>query len=187
MSFPLHTRDDAPEASQKALAATEANFGMIPNLERVMAGAPALLNGYQTLWDLFDTTSLTPIERQVVYLTANYENECNYCVPWHSFLAQQAKMDGGDLNALREGQSLPTERLDALHKFTKALIQERGNISQAALAQFISAGFTQQQAMEVILGLAVKVMSNYTNSIAGTPLDEAVQKLKWEKPRIKMG
>ena len=40
--------------------------------------------------------------------------------------------------------------------------------------------------MEVILGLAVKVMSNYTNSIAGTPLDREVERLRWKKPKIAM-
>ena len=37
---------------------------------------------------------------------------------------------------------------------------------------------------EVILGLAIKLMSNYTNSIAGTPLDKEVEKLRWNKPMI---
>jgi hypothetical protein len=37
-----------------------------------------------------------------------------------------------------------------------------------------------------VLGLAVKTMSNFTNSIAGTPLDEAVQSLAWSKPTIAM-
>jgi hypothetical protein len=36
----------------------------------------------------------------------------------------------------------------------------------------------------VILGIAIKTMSNYTNSIAGTPLDQAVEKLVWKKPLI---
>ena len=81
-TFPLHDEMTAPEAARNALADTKRNFGMIPNLERVMANVPALLAAYSRAWDLFDTTSLTPIERQVVYQTANFENECEYCVPW---------------------------------------------------------------------------------------------------------
>jgi hypothetical protein len=65
--FPLHDETPAPEAARDALAATKANFGMIPNLERVMAEDLALLAAYSAAWDLFGTTSLTPIERQVVY------------------------------------------------------------------------------------------------------------------------
>lgn len=187
MAFPLHDETTAPKAAQEALAATRKTFGMIPNLERIMANAPALLSGYSALWDLFDTTSLSPVERQVVCLTANFENDCAYCVPWHSLLAQKAGMAPDDLEALRDGGALPTAKLDALHRFAKALIQERGNVSPAQLADFVAAGYAPAQALEVVLGLALKVMSNYTNSIAGTPLDAAVEPLRWEKPRIAMG
>lgn len=186
MDLVLHDEQTAPEAAKNALAATRANFGMIPNLERVMANAPPLLKGYSALWDLFDQTSLSPVERQVVYLTANFENECDYCVPWHSLLATKAGMGRADLTALREGGRLADEKLEVLHRFTKALIQERGKVTPRVIEEFLDAGYTERQALEVILGLAVKVMSNYTNSIAGTPLDEAVEKLRWTKPRVPM-
>lgn len=184
--FPLHDEHSAPEAAQPALAATKKNFGMIPNLERVMASAPPLLNGYSTLWDLFDETTLTPIERQVVYLTANYENECEYCVPWHSLLAMKAGLSERDIEFLRNGASLSDQKLEALRKFTRSLIANRGKLSFAERDEFFEAGYTEVQALEVILGLAVKLMSNYTNSIVGTPLDKAVAKLAWSKPTIKI-
>lgn len=186
MSFPLHDEATAPEAAREGLATTRKNFGMIPNLEGVMASAPALLKGYAALWDLFDETSLSPVERQVVYLTANFENECDYCVPWHSLLARQAGMAAADIDALRAGGALETEKLDALSNFARQLIANRGKVSQAQLRAFFDAGYTDVQALEVILGLAVKTMSNYTNSVAGTPLDKAVQKLAWRKPKIAM-
>ena len=65
--FALHDETTAPEPARPALAATRRSFGMIPNLERVMANAPALLTAYSSLWELVDTTSLSPVERQVVY------------------------------------------------------------------------------------------------------------------------
>jgi len=184
--FPLHDETTAPQAAQEALATTKRNFGMIPNLERVMASAPALLAAYSSSWDLFDASSLSPVERQVVYLTANFENECDYCIPWHSLLAEHAGMDAANLSALRAGAQLAQPRLQALHVFAKALIHERGKVSPAALEAFFAAGFSQQQALEVVLGLAIKVMSNFTNSIAGTPLDKAVEAYAWHKPRIPM-
>ena len=170
MNFPLHDETTAPEAAREGLAATKKNFGMIPNLEKVMASAPPLLSGYSALWDLFDQTTLSPIERQVVYLTANYENECDYCVPWHSLLARKAGMDAKSIESLRSGARLPDQKLDALRTFTRSLVANRGKASQAELNAFFEAGYTEVKAMEVILGLAEKVMSNYTNSIAGTRL-----------------
>ncbi len=40
------------------------------------------------------------------------------------------------------------------------------------IAAFLAAGYSQLQVLEVILGIAVKVIHNYTNHIAKTPLDK---------------
>lgn len=185
-TFPLRDENMAPETARETLAAVRQNFGMVPNLERVMANAPALLAAYAAASELFDTTSLTPIEREVVCQTANFENECDYCVPWHTYLSIKAKMTPPDVEALRAGGRLGDPKLEALRVFARQLIQNRGKIARADLAAFFEAGYGDRAALEVVLGLALKAMSNYTNSIAGTPLDEAVKKYAWEKPRIAM-
>jgi AhpD family alkylhydroperoxidase len=186
LQFSLFDEDTAPESARPFLEAARKNLGIIPNLERTMAAAPPLLEAYVRSWDLFDQTTLTPIERQVVYQTANFENECEYCVPWHTMLSQLAGMAPQDVQALREGSELHGARLEALHRFTRVLIANRGKIANADLGSFLDSGYTQQNALEVVLGLAIKTMSNYTNSIAGTPLDRKVTGLAWKKPRIPM-
>ena len=184
--FQIHTEMTAPATSKPLLEQAKKNLGMIPNLERVMAESPALLEGYVHLWELFDTTSLSPIERQVVYQTANFENQCEYCVPWHTKLAQMAGMTPSEIEALRQGAELEDPKLESLRQFTKSLILNRGKIAEVELKAFFAVGYSAQQALEVILGIAIKTMSNYTNSIAGTPLDKAVEKLRWKKPIISM-
>jgi AhpD family alkylhydroperoxidase len=184
--FQIHSAMTAPAASKPLLEQTKKNLGMIPNLERVMAESPALLEGYVHLWELFDTTSLSPIERQVVYQTANFENQCEYCVPWHTKLAQMVGIEPSEIEALRQGAELEDPKLESLRQFTKSLILNRGKIAEVELKSFFAVGYSAQQALEVILGIAVKTMSNYTNSIAGTPLDNAVENLRWKKPIISM-
>lgn len=183
--FPLFDETTAPEESRSLLAQTREEFKMIPNLERTMALAPTLLESYTTAWGLFNNTSLSPIERQIVYQTANFENECNYCVPWHTLLSKQAKMSPQNIEALRTGAKLLNERYEALRLFTQSLIRTRGKIVQAELDALLAAGYSSQQALEVVLGIAIKTMSNYTNSITGTPLDKVVQSYQWQKPAIK--
>ena len=185
MNFPLLDETTAPQGALEALATTKKNFGMIPNVEKVMALAPQLLSGYAHMWDAFETTTLTPIERQVVFMTANFENECNYCIPWHTVLAKKAGIAKKDIEALRSGAPLSDSKLEALRGFTRTLIANRGKASEAELQVFFDAGYTDAQALEVILGLAIKLISNYTNSIAGTPLDPEVEHLRWEKPVIR--
>ena len=184
MKFPLLDETSAPKESLPALATTKENFGMIPNVEKVMALSPQLLSGYAHMWDLFETTTLTSIERQVVYMTANFENECNYCIPWHTILAKKAGIAPSEIEALRSGAPLAEPKLEALRRFTGSLIANRGKASEADLRLFFDAGYTDGQALEVILGLSIKLISNYTNSIAGTPLDPEAEQLRWEKPVI---
>ncbi|WP_231510399.1 carboxymuconolactone decarboxylase family protein [Fischerella sp. PCC 9605] len=111
MEFTIYTLETAPEASKKALRHAKETFGFIPNLEGICAEAPALLKGGMTLWDLFSTTSFSPVEQQVIYLTANYENECDYCMAAHSGLAKMVGMSTEDIDVLRSGEPLQDPKL----------------------------------------------------------------------------
>lgn len=181
-AFPLHTETTAPADSQPYLRRAAENLGSIPNLERVMATSRPLLQAYVQLWELFDQTSFTPIERQVVYQTANYLNNCSYCVPWHTWLSKRADMPPAISDALRSGESLSDAKLESLRQFAAALIEFRGHPPQERLDDFMAAGYTSQQALEVVLGLGVKLLSNYTNGIAGTPLEPKMEPYSWQKP-----
>ena len=183
--FQVFDEEAAPEESKHLLAQVKADFGMVPNLESVMAGAPALLSTYVHSWAAFQDTSLTEIEQQVVHMTVNFENNCEYCVPWHSLLSKKANMPEKEIENLREGRSLLDPKLNALHEFTKSMVRTRGSISPADLEAFFEAGYNEQHALEVILGVSIKVMSNYTNALAQTPLDSDVKNLIWKKPSLR--
>jgi len=173
--FPIHDADSAPAASQARLEQTRQQMGMIPNLLGVMAESPQLLEAYQTLFGLFQQSSLSSTEQHAVLLAASAENGCDYCVPAHSAMASQAGVDESTIEALRRRDDVADDRLQALVRFVRTLIQKRGEIEAEALNQFLEAGYTRQQALDVVLGLATKVISNYTNGVAAAPLDEAMQ------------
>ncbi len=135
------------------------------------------------LWDLFSTTSFSPIEQQVVYLAANYENECHYCMAAHSSLAKMVGMSSEDIQALRNGTRLREPKLQALHHFTQQMVQARGWVEDNEIESFMAAGYGKQQVLEVILGIAVKVIHNYTNHIAETPLDDVFRANVWSKQK----
>ena len=183
--FDIFDDNNAPKDSIPYLKSAKEAFGLIPNVEGVMAQAPSLLASYMTAWDEFAKTSLTPKEQQIVYQTANFENNCEYCIPWHTILSEQVGLSSDDVEALRKGGKLKSEKHDALRIFTKDIVRTQGSIEPNSLSQFLSAGYTEQQALEVILGVAVKTMSNYTNAIAQTPLDDAASSKRWEKPSLR--
>jgi uncharacterized peroxidase-related enzyme len=177
--FPYHDRESAPEAAVPALTQSEQRFGMLPNLMRKMATAPSLLQGYLALGDLFEQTSLSPAEQQVVLLAVSRENCCEYCVGAHSVLADMAKVPTEVTDALREGRPLPDARLEALRRFTAAVVEARGWVGEADVDAFQAAGYGPQQVLEVVLGIGMKTLSNYTNHIAGTELDAPFGHRAW--------
>ena len=181
--FSRYTQETAPEGSKAGLAAAKKAFGFVPNLQSFMAESPALLNSYGAVWDIFSRqASLDPVERQVVLLTANYENRCHYCMAGHTALARMAKMDEATLTALREGSEIPDPKLQALRLFTSQVVSRRGFVSDADVEPFLAAGYSRANVFDVIAGVALKVMSNYTNHITHTPLDEFMKPNAWTHP-----
>ncbi|MCL5246939.1 carboxymuconolactone decarboxylase family protein [Cellulophaga sp. 20_2_10] len=177
----IHNIESAPEAAKPLLEASKKAYGMIPGLHGVLAGSPGLLKAYQDLHQLFTETSFNNDELTVVWQTINVEHACHYCVPAHTGIAKMMKVDDAIINALRDETPLADAKLEALRTMTLSLTRNRGNVSQEDLEAFYAAGYGEQQVLEIILGLSQKVISNYTNHIANTPVDAGFQKFAWSK------
>ena len=177
----IHTIESAPEQSKAMLEQSNKTNGFLPNLHGVLAGAPGLLEAYQTLHGLFASSSFNNDELTVVWQTINVEHECHYCVPAHTAIAGMMKVDEAITEALRNRTALPSEKLQTLHETTLSITKNRGNISKDEVEAFYAAGYTQRNLLEIILGLSQKVISNYTNSIAETPVDEPFKSFAWSK------
>ena len=175
----MHDETSAPEASKELLARSKKANGRIPGLHATMAEAPGLLEGYQLLHKLFLDSTFDKDELTVIWQSVNVEHACHYCVPAHTGIAKAMKVDDAITDALRDSTPLPNERLEALRTFTLAMVRERGDVDEAAVQAFLDAGFTKRQVLEVILGVSQKVMSNYTNHLAQTPVDAPFEKFAW--------
>jgi len=177
----VHDIESAPEGSKPLLENSLKAFGMVPGLHGVLASAPKALEGYQVLHQLFTETSFNEDELTVVWQTINVEHACHYCVPAHTGIANMMKVDEAITEALRNETPLADEKLEALRTFTLSVVRNRGNVTQEDLDAFYAVGYGEQQVLEIILGLAQKTISNYTNHIANTPVDDAFKKFEWSK------
>jgi len=181
--FNIYSIQKAPLAAHPLLEGAQQKFGFVPNLLGGFAESPTVLQAYLDIGALFDRTSLTPVEQQVVLLATSVENHCIYCVAVHSMLAKhRAKADAAIVDALREQQPLPDKKLDALATFTRALVEQRGKVTGIALDNFIAAGYNRAQVLEVVLGVTMKTLSNYANHIIHAPLDSQFQAEAWNAP-----
>lgn len=171
--FKMHTPESAPQAAKDMLKNIEKSLGMVPNLGWVMAEAPALLKGYFTLSEIFKESSFSAGECEFISLCISHWNRCHYCIPAHATLARAEKMPAEVIAALREDKPIPDERLEALRRFINEMLEKRGWPEEADLQAFYDAGYTRANVLEVILGIGLNTLSNYTNHVAKTPIDEA--------------
>ncbi len=178
-NFAPHTIDSAPAKSKPLLEGAQKSLGFVPNLFGVFAESPSLLEAYTTLGGLVDGSSFSATEAQIVLMTNNRLNGCDYCMAAHTVISEGAGIDGDIIEALRDGSALDDPKLEALRQFAIVVNESRGWPTDAQLQAFFAAGYNAQSVLDVILATAFKVLSNYTNHIAKTPLDAAFQPAAW--------
>ena len=178
-NFNVHTKETAQAESAELLGNAEQAFGFIPNLLGVFAESPAALKAYLTIGQIFDQSSFSPTERQLVILAASRFNECHYCIAAHSAIANMQKVPADVVEAIRNDQPIADSKLEALRTFTTAVVEKRGWVTTHDTEEFLAAGYSKAQILEVILGVSFKTLSNYANHIADTPLDAAFAAQAW--------
>lgn len=181
LTLPARDIGDPDPAIDAVLSKAKAKMGFLPNMYRNMANAPGLLETYMAGYDAFRGDSgLTPAEQETVLLAISRNNGCQYCVAAHSMLADLSKVPTEVTDALRDGRALPDARLDALATFTTAMVQSRGLPTAADLDAFHAAGFTEPDVLQVLLAIAIKTISNYSNHLFHTEVDSAFAGRAWQ-------
>jgi len=183
---PLSARTDetAPGDATERLAAARKALGFVPNMYAVMANSPGLLATYLDGYQRFRTGSeFTPAEQEAVLLTISRDNGCDYCMAAHSVIADNlSHTPVGVTDAIRDDKPIHDERYAALVGMTRSLLATRGHPDEADVAAFREAGFTDNQVLELILAIAVKTISNWTNHLFATPVDEVFASRVWSNP-----
>lgn len=177
--FTLHDSSTAPDGARDFIAGVEKKMGFVPSLYAVFAENPAVLQAYTQLADQLGKTGLSPLEQQIVTITASVENECHFCVAAHTTISEGAGLDLSVIAAVREDRQIADPKLEALRVFTKKMVVDRGFVSDSDVNAFLGAGYDQAAVLAVVLGVALKVISNYTNHVAETPVNDAFQKHVW--------
>ena len=175
-NYPVHTIASAPEKSKPALEQLQKAFGVLPNLPAVIANSPKLINSLVGLFGQVHSPGLSEAENQIVLLTDAVTNSSTYAVAFHTALALQQGISSEETTAIRERRLPKDKRFAALSKLAKTLIEKRGQ----ELDSFIAAGFTTEQAFEVIAIVAASTITNYAGTIANPPLEDPFRQYAWQ-------
>lgn len=184
IKFTVHTPETAPPGSRPLLEGIKKAFGFVPNLFAVFAESPAALQGALAMADAFSKSTLSPAEQQLVALAVSEANDCEFCVAAHSTIAKHAaKADPAAVDATRAREPLADPKLDALVRFTRKVVEQRGFVTDAEVAEFMAAGYSKAQVIEVLLGVGMKTFNNYVDHIAHVPLNDQFKAEAWQPKR----
>ena len=181
LTLPAQTPVTAEPQAAQCLKEAQERLGFLPNMYANMANSPGVLETYLGGYDRFRSESgFSPSEQEVVFLTISRFNGCTYCMAAHSMIAEKmSKVPGDVLKALRAGTTLPDPHLQALAEFTHVMLASWGKPTPRDLQQFLSAGFSERAVLEIILAIAVKTLSNYSNHVFHTQTDPAFASYAW--------
>ncbi len=177
--FTVHDELTAPEDARAMLEGARRRLGFISTLSGVMAESPELLAGYNELAKLFMKSSLPTSEKHVVLITGSVINNCRYCVAAHSTMALRGGIEPDTVQALRLGKPLDDPGLEAARALTHTVVENRGWVDEEQIDAFLATGHTRRHVLDIVLGVGMKTLSNYTNHIAQTPLDPAWAAQEW--------
>jgi uncharacterized peroxidase-related enzyme len=179
-AYTFPTAETAAAEVGPLLEGPKNHLGFVPNLLLGLSNAPPALLAYLDLGKHFSKVGLSPAEMQTVLTVASVENSCNYCVAAHSTFATNAKIDPQALQAIRCGECTSDPKLNALAEFVRSLIRTKGKVTEKDLSNFLSAGYTREQGIGVLIGIAMKTIANLGNHLMETPLDDQFSAQQWD-------
>ena len=167
----IPTVEQAPAASKPLLDAVHKQLGVVPNLMKLVGHSPAALEGYLSLNGALAKGVLDSALRDRIALTIAEFNGCEYCLAAHTYLGKNlAKLNESEILAAREGGSSEA-KADAALRFARRVASEHGRVSDADLAALRTAGFDDASIIEIVLNVALNVLTNYVNNVALTDVD----------------
>ncbi|MGC4768135.1 carboxymuconolactone decarboxylase family protein [Micromonospora sp. DT44] len=177
--FTAHTAETAPAAARRAIEGVRGRFGWLPAPVALMADSPQLLNGFLAASAGFEQTALTPLQQEVVVLTVATSYECHVCVALHTGKLTQLGATAELITALRAGTPLSEPGLEALRRFTLAVLDHRGAVSDDDLDAFLAAGHEPRHALDVVFGVGAYTISTFANRLTRAPLDPPLAAHAW--------
>ncbi|WP_327359243.1 carboxymuconolactone decarboxylase family protein [Streptomyces sp. NBC_01304] len=139
--------------------------GKVPDAVARLAESPELLNNFLQLTKVFESCTLEPVAREVVVMTVATRNDCHICVTMHTGKLRQLGAGTDVITALRKEQPLDDERLEAVRQFTLEVLATNGGVGDDELKAFLAHGYTERNALEVVLGIGTYTMSTLANRL----------------------
>ncbi|HVY30387.1 MAG TPA: carboxymuconolactone decarboxylase family protein [Polyangiaceae bacterium] len=163
--FPRFDEQTGPTAARDALLQNKREFGAIPEPIARYASSPLMLGQALAGLHALDNSSLRPLEREVLAMTMGRLNGCKFCLKLHRRLLAAQKAPAELIDALEAGSALADQRLETLRDFILDTVEHHGEVSPEVWTRFREAGYTHEQALDVVLGISVYTLTTFANRL----------------------
>ncbi len=168
--LPIQNVETATGTNKDIFAALQKGLGMVPNMARVMANSPAVLQGYVGLSGALSKGALSGKVREQIALAVAEANGCDYCLAAHSVLGKMNGLSPQQIHDSRQA-SASDATTQALLRFARLLVDQRGRATNADLQAVRAAGVDDAAIAEVVANVALNLFTNYFNHVAQTDID----------------
>ena len=162
--------DNTTTPARETLEQVGKAVGMVPNLHRTLAHAPAVLKAYVQQVGTLSGGRLAPALREQLALVTAGRNGCTYCASAHTLLGKGAGVAEDELARNLLGESTDPRTAAAL-TFARALLDDKGAVSDEALQAVRDAGFDEGEIIEIVAHVGLNTFTNMVNELARTEID----------------
>jgi AhpD family alkylhydroperoxidase len=168
-NFQVPEREEVSASNQEIFDNLKKGLGMVPNLYAVMALSDTALGNYLAFQNA--KTTFSNKEKQAVNLVVSQVNECLYCQSAHTLLGKMNGLTEEQTIEIRKGGASFDNKLNVLVKLAKEITTNKGFASKEAVDDFINAGYTKGQVVELVFLVAEKTAMNYVHAITKVEID----------------
>ncbi len=170
MSIRIHPKKNPDPKAQVHLDALKKSMGNVPNIFQTFAHSPAALNFFMAGISALSQCKLPASLREQIALAVAGSNHCDYCASAHTALAKMQHVPAGELMQNLVGKS-QDPKVEAALAFARQVVKLRGKLADEDLKAIRSAGYTDEEIVELIAIICHNILTNYFNLIVGTEID----------------
>ncbi len=173
-NFNVPGREEVSASNQTIFDNLKSGLGLVPNLYAVMAHSETALGNYLQFQNA--KTTFSNKEKQAVNLVVSQVNDCLYCLSAHTLLGTMNGLTEEQTIEIRKGEATFDLKLNTLVALAKEITAKKGFIAETVLNNFINAGYTKGQVVELVMLVAEKSAMNYLHAITKVDIDFPVAK-----------
>jgi len=156
--------------AKELLDAVQAKLKITPNMTKVMANSPPVLEAFLSFSGALANGALDAKLREEIALEVGEQNSCQYCVSAHTAIGKLTGLTDSEIDQAREARSGSARNAAAL-QFARELVVKKGRATDADVETVRRVGFSDGEIAEIIAHVALNIFTNYFNNTAEVEVD----------------